>query len=72
MQLVFEYSDSLTTGELFKEATQNIEQEFQKLFNYYDIGVNRLHDIYKQKIEKFITRNTYRRHMKNITTNMIS
>ena len=32
LRLVFEYPDSSATGELFKGATQNIKQGFQKLF----------------------------------------
>lgn len=72
LKLAFEHPNSIVTDEFFKGATQNTEQGFQRLFNCYNIGVNRLHDIYEQDVKKSITRNTCGRRMKNIVTNTIS
>jgi len=58
--------------DLFKGTSQNNEQGFKRLFECYDIGKERLHDIYKQDIEKSKTRITIGRRKHNIETNTIA
>ncbi|CAG8755353.1 866_t:CDS:1, partial [Ambispora leptoticha] len=55
-----------TQHQLFKETSQNTNEGFQRLFECYDIGKDRLKIIYKQDIEKSIPRDTSGRHAQNV------
>ncbi|CAJ0921846.1 5771_t:CDS:2, partial [Entrophospora sp. SA101] len=62
LEKAFEHSNkSILTPEvpeLFKGAIECSNQGFQKLYNSYDIGINRSNDIFKQDIERSVVRDT--------------
>ncbi|CAG8856327.1 26044_t:CDS:1, partial [Gigaspora margarita] len=51
---------------LFQNTSQNNNEGFYRLFACYNIGKERLYDIYKQDIEKTVERNTTGRRARNI------
>ncbi|CAG8690573.1 3273_t:CDS:1, partial [Dentiscutata heterogama] len=55
-----------TQHQLFREMSQTNVEGFQRLFECYDIGKDRLQSIYKQDIEKSMPRNTSGRRSQNI------
>ncbi|CAJ0900037.1 14222_t:CDS:2 [Entrophospora sp. SA101] len=62
LEKAFEHSNkSILTPEvpeLFKGAIECSNQGFQKLYNSYDIGINRSNDIFKQDIERSVVWDT--------------
>ncbi|CAJ0922654.1 10824_t:CDS:2 [Entrophospora sp. SA101] len=62
LEKAFEHSNkSILTPEvpeLFKGAIECSNQGFQKLYNSYDIGINRSNDIFKQDIERSVVQDT--------------
>ncbi|CAG8441777.1 14958_t:CDS:2 [Cetraspora pellucida] len=71
----FDFTDILkeikkkNEDELFQGTTQNTVSGFQKIFECYEIGKNRLATLYKQDIEKSEECNTSGRRMQNIVVN---
>ncbi|CAI2200429.1 4876_t:CDS:2, partial [Funneliformis geosporum] len=79
--LISEYvSDNLSTSidrniKSRKDALWKLIADLRLAFenpNSLKTSINRLHDIYKQDVEKSITRNTCGRRMKNVITNLVS
>lgn len=52
--------------ELFLNTSQNYEDGFNKLFTCYEIGQNRIYDIYRQDIEKSEVKTTIGRRAHNV------
>ncbi|CAG8653346.1 4954_t:CDS:2, partial [Ambispora gerdemannii] len=55
-----------TKHKLFRGTSQNYKEGFSRLFTYYEIGRNRIYEIYRQDIEKSETRITVGRRARNI------
>jgi len=57
---------------LFQNTSQNNNEGFHRLFACYNIGKERLYNIYKQDIEKTVERNTTGRRARNIVVDTIA
>ncbi|CAG8683479.1 13470_t:CDS:2, partial [Racocetra fulgida] len=57
---------------LFQNTSQNNDEGFHRLFACYNIGKERLYNIYKQDIEKTVERNTKGRRARNIVVDTIA
>ncbi|CAG8499543.1 17895_t:CDS:2 [Racocetra fulgida] len=55
-----------TTHPLFSNISQNYDEGFYRLFACYNIGIERLYNIYRQEIEKTVERDTAGRRARNV------